>query len=64
VGLGVPGLGVRGNHGEREEGEERRKTPWFKSQEAWPLRAGQLELRAAQMHIESSISGLLVRNRF
>ena len=38
----VPELGVRGNYGEREEGRERRKMSWVRSQESmaiegWPI---------------------------
>jgi len=45
--LGVPGLGVRGDHEEREKKvkkERKRKTLWVRSQENMALRPGQLEL--------------------
>jgi hypothetical protein len=44
-----PTLEVRGEQDGREEGGERRKTLWVRSQENMALSTGQLELRAAQM---------------
>ena len=45
----MPSLGVRRNHREREKVERGEKHQWVRSQESMALRAGQLELRAAQM---------------
>jgi hypothetical protein len=50
-GLRLPKLGVgrRGALGEEEDRKRKEKLPWVRSKEKVPLRAGQLELRAAQM---------------
>ena len=49
VGFRVPGSGeVRGEAQEREEGEGGR-LPWVRSQKNLALKAGQLDLRAAQI---------------
>jgi hypothetical protein len=38
-----------GNHEREKKVRRKRKSPWVRSQENMALRAGQLELRAAQM---------------
>jgi hypothetical protein len=50
----VPGLGSEEKHQEREEGGEERETLWVRNQESMAMRAGQLELRAAQMKHSSN----------
>ena len=46
--FGIPGLRLRGEP-RREEVRRKRQMAWGRSQESMALRAGQLELRAAQM---------------